>query len=276
MLILPRSVRVTGPRCCTVTVTTTSSVGSFPFNSSATRRRRLSDGKVHLRVAARTLGAARPGGVHWSCRGRGGASVGATCRRHCYSRGPSCWGCCSFWCILAAKKCLGRWAERWSKVALAVLLLHHTNCPLSKVDWCTLSGLQEWIGVEELSWCWALLGVLHQTLGDNVLQDRRESVTLGKFWRWLEHDLLEQIEYTLWARGFVVVFAVDAEWEFANGELHQCQADTPNVTLDCVRAALDTLWRHICASADESVCYTVLQLAAYAEIAQLDLSSAVD
>jgi hypothetical protein len=66
MLILPRSVRVSGPRGCAIAVATTSSVGSLPLDSSVGRRRRLSDGKIHLAVAVGTLGTACAGGVYRS------------------------------------------------------------------------------------------------------------------------------------------------------------------------------------------------------------------
>lgn len=76
-------------------------------------------------------------------------------------------------------------------MALAVLLLHHADCPLSEIDGRTLSGLQEWIRIEELSGRWTFLGVLHQTLRNYILEDRRESITLRELWRWLKNDLLE-------------------------------------------------------------------------------------
>jgi hypothetical protein len=204
-------------------------------------------------------------------------SVGAARRWwHCYGGGSPCWRRSRFRCVLASEESLSRRAEGWAKVAFAILLLHHTNSPLPQVNWRTLGGLQERIRLEELSWCWTLLGILHQTLCDHVFEDGRESIALRQSRRRLENDLLEQIEDTLWTCSLVVIFAIDAEWEFANGQFHQRQANTPDVTLDCVWTALDSLWCHVGASADEGVCHTVLQFTAYTEVAKLDLTLAID
>jgi hypothetical protein len=162
-------------------------------------------------------------------------------------------------------------------MALAILLLHHAHRPLPEIDRRTLGGLQERIRVEQFSRRRALLRILHQALCDNVLEDMRERVTLRQPGGRLEYDLLQQVEDTLRPSGFVVVaLALDAEGEFADRQLHQRQANTPNVALNRVRAALNSLWCHVCARANECVSHAVFQLAAYAKVAELDFSFAVD
>lgn len=146
MLVMPRSVRVSRPRCCTVTVTTTAScVGSLPLNSgSAAGRRRLSDGKIHLVGTTHVLCTTRSCRVYRSGCGWRRASVGTGRRWH----GDSGRSSCRLWRFVAAKELLCRRAERRPKVALTVLLLHHSNRPLLQVDWRTLRGLQERIRIK--------------------------------------------------------------------------------------------------------------------------------
>jgi hypothetical protein len=161
-------------------------------------------------------------------------------------------------------------------VTLAVLLLHHAYGPLPEIDWRTLGGLQERIRIEQFSWGRTLLRVLHQALCNDILEDMRERVTLWQPGGRLEDDLLQQIKDTLRPSSFVIVLVLNAEGELADRQLHQRQTNTPNVTLHCIRAALNPLRRHVCARPNESVRHAVFQLAAYTKVAELDLSFAVD
>lgn len=105
-------------------------------------------------------------------------------------------------------------------MALAVLLFHHADGPLTKIDWCTLGSLQERIRIEELPRSRPLIGVLLETFVNDILQNLREGIALRKSRRRLQNNLLQQIKNSLRPSCLVVILAVDAEGEFANCQLH--------------------------------------------------------
>jgi len=161
-------------------------------------------------------------------------------------------------------------------VRLAVVLLYHSYRPLFQIYGRALGCLQERVGFEQLLRRRSLLRVLHHALRDYVLEDGRKCVALGQLRCRLQHNLLQQIQDTLWTCSLIIIVALDAERELSDRKLHQGQADTPHIALNSVRASLNSLRSHVGTSPNEGVSHAIFQFTAHTKVAELDLPSAVD
>ena len=89
-------------------------------------------------------------------------------------------------------------------------------------------------------------------------------------------DLLKEVQDSRWCALSVGKLLACCERELANGKLHNAEAKAPDIRLDCVLLALDSLRCHVCGGTDEGVGNGIDQLARNAKITELDGTSRVD
>ena len=126
--------------------------------------------------------------------------------------------------------------------------------------------------------------VFFQALVNDIFQDLWKSIAFGQLRAGLADNLLQKVQNALRARGLVVIgaatptasFVARVKGKLSNGQFHQSQAYRPHITLDRIRAALNTFRSHICARADKRVCDRVVQFTTDTKVAELDLALAIN